>query len=73
MRGYNYDNWLTEPYEDHYYEQEKERIEEEKRIKEHLENIQVLKTEEEIEDYLVYYDLEEDPRETHRHLLGSGG
>jgi hypothetical protein len=73
MRGVNYDSWLTEPYEQDYYESEKERIEEEERIKEHLENLSVLKTEEEIEDYLVYYDLEEDPRETHRHLLGSGG
>jgi hypothetical protein len=71
MRGYNYDNWLTEPYEQDYYEQEKERIEEEERIKEHLENLSVLKTEQEIEDYLVYYDLEEDPREIHGHLLGS--
>ena len=73
MRGVNYDNWLTEPYENNYNEAEEERIEEEERIKEHLENLQVLKTEQEIEDYLVYHDLEEDPRETHGHLLGGGG
>jgi hypothetical protein len=58
----SYDNWLTEPYEQEYYESEKERIEEEKRIKEHLENLSVLKTEEEIEEYLDYYNIK-DPRE----------
>ena len=54
----NYDTWLSQPYEDHYYEAEKERREREY----HLENISVLKTEEEIEEYLDYYHIE-DPRE----------
>lgn len=54
----SYDNWLTDPYEQHYYEAEKERREREY----HLENISVLKTEEDIEDYLFYYNID-DPRE----------
>lgn len=54
----SYDTWLSQAYEDHYYEAEKERREKE----EHLENISVLKTEEDIEDYLSYYNID-DPRE----------
>ena len=59
MRQYdlpNYDNWLNSnnPY-DRDYEMEQER-------EYHLENISVLKTEEDIEEYLRYYKIE-DPRE----------
>lgn len=54
----SYDTWLSQPYEDYYYEAEKERRQREY----HLENISVLKTEEEIEEYLEYYDID-DPRE----------
>ena len=53
----NYDNWLTDPYEQHYYEAEKERREREY----HLEKIKEL-TEEEIEDYLFDHNID-DPRE----------
>jgi len=54
----NYDTWLSDPYEQHYYEAEKERREKEY----HLENISVLETEEEIEEYLLDNRIE-DPRE----------
>jgi hypothetical protein len=59
MRQYdlpNYDNWLNSnnPY-DRDYELEEER-------EYHLENISVLKTEEDIEEYLLYHKIE-DPRE----------
>lgn len=59
MRAYdipNYDNWLNSnnPY-DRDYELEEER-------EYHLENISVLKTEEDIEEYLFYHKIE-DPRE----------
>ena len=59
MRQYdlpNYDNWLNRynPYDRDY------EIEEEREY--HLENISVLKTEEDIEEYLRYYKIE-DPRE----------
>ena len=54
----SYDTWLSQPYEDYYYEAEKERRQREY----HLENISVLQTEEEIEEYLEYYDID-DPRE----------
>ena len=59
MRQYdlpNYDNWLNSnnPYDRDY------EIEEEKEY--HLENISVLKTEEDIEEYLFYHKIE-DPRE----------
>jgi hypothetical protein len=59
MRQYdlpNYDNWLNSnnPYDRDY------EIEEEREY--HLENISVLKTEEDIEEYLRYYKIE-DPRE----------
>lgn len=59
MRAYdlpNYDNWLNSnnPY-DRDYELEQER-------EYHLENISVLKTEEDIEEYIRYYKIE-DPRE----------
>ena len=59
MRGYdlpNYDNWLNSnnPYDREY------EIEEEREY--HLENISVLKTEEDIEEYLFYHKIE-DPRE----------
>ena len=59
MRAYdlpNYDNWLNSnnPY-DRDYELEEER-------EYHLENISVLKTEEDIEEYLRYHKIE-DPRE----------
>ena len=59
MRQYdlpNYDNWLSRynPYDRDY------EIEEEREY--HLENISVLKTEEDIEEYLRYYKIE-DPRE----------
>jgi hypothetical protein len=54
----SYDTWLSQPYEDHYYEAEKERREKEY----HLENLSVLETEEEIEEYLDYYNIK-DPRE----------
>jgi hypothetical protein len=59
MRQYdlpNYDNWLNSnnPY-DRDYELEEER-------EYHLENISVLKTEEDIEEYLRYYKIE-DPRD----------
>ena len=59
MRGYdlpNYDNWLNSnnPY-DREYELEEER-------EYHLENISVLKTEEDIEEYLFYHNID-DPRE----------
>jgi hypothetical protein len=59
MRAYdlpNYDNWLNSnnPY-DRDYELEEER-------EYHLENISVLKTEEDIEEYIRYYKIE-DPRE----------
>ena len=52
----NYDNWLNSnnPY-DREYELEEER-------EYHLENISVLKTEEDIEEYLFYHNIE-DPRE----------
>ena len=53
----NYDTWLSQSYEDHYYEAEKERREKE----EHLENISVL-NEEEIEEYLDYHNIK-DPRD----------
>ena len=58
MRAYdlpNYDNWLNSnnPY-DRDYELEEER-------EYHLENISVLKTEEDIEEYLFYHKIE-DPR-----------
>ena len=56
----NYDTWLSQPYEDHYYEAEKERLEREY----HLERIEGL-TEEEIEDYLFAEDIE-DPRKYQR-------
>ena len=51
----NYDTWLSDPYEQHYYEAEKERREKEY----HLENISVLETEEEVEEYLFYYNIED--------------
>lgn len=59
MRQYdlpNYDHWLNSnnPY-DRDYELEEER-------EYHLENISVLKTEEDIEEYLRYHKIE-DPRE----------
>ena len=59
MRAYdlpNYDNWLNSnnPYDREY------EIEEEREY--HLENISVLKTEEDIEEYLFYHKIE-DPRE----------
>jgi hypothetical protein len=59
MRAYdlpNYDNWLNRcnPYDREY------EIEEEREY--HLENISVLKTEEDIEEYLFYHNIE-DPRE----------
>ena len=59
MRQYdlpNYDNWLNSnnPY-DRDYELEEER-------EYHLENISVLETEEDIEEYLRYHKIE-DPRE----------
>ena len=59
MRAYdlpNYDNWLNryKPYDREY------EIEEEREY--HLENISVLKTEEDIEEYLRYHKIE-DPRE----------
>ena len=59
MRAYdlpNYDNWLNSnnPYDRDY------EIEEEREY--HLENISVLKTEEDIEEYLFYHKIE-DPRE----------
>jgi hypothetical protein len=59
MRAYdlpNYDNWLNSnnPY-DREYELEEER-------EYHLENISVLKTEEDIEEYIRYHKIE-DPRE----------
>jgi hypothetical protein len=59
MRAYdlpNYDNWLNSnnPYDREY------EIEEEREY--HLENISVLKTEEDIEEYLFYHNIE-DPRE----------
>jgi len=56
MNGVNYDNWLNSnnPY-DRDYELEEER-------EYHLENISVLKTEEDIEEYIRYYKIE-DPRE----------
>jgi hypothetical protein len=59
MRQYdlpNYDNWLNSnnPYDREY------EIEEEREY--HLENISVLKTEEDIEEYLFYHKIE-DPRE----------
>ena len=59
MRAYdlpNYDNWLNRynPYDREY------EIEEEREY--HLENISVLKTEEDIEEYLFYHKIE-DPRE----------
>ena len=52
----NYDNWLNSnnPYDRDY------EIEEEREY--HLENISVLKTEEDIEEYLFYHKIE-DPRE----------
>ena len=64
----NYDTWLFEPYEKYYNECEEHERKEDKIIG-HLDDISVLKTEEEIEDYLRYHDID-DPRETHRHLLG---
>ena len=56
MNNCNYDNWLNSnnPY-DRDYELEEER-------EYHLENISVLKTEEDIEEYIRYYKIE-DPRE----------
>ena len=59
MRQYdipNYDNWLNSnnPY-DRDYELEEER-------EYHLENISVLETEEDIEEYIRYHKIE-DPRE----------
>ena len=59
MRQYdipNYDNWLNKgnPY-DRDYELEEER-------EYHLENISVLETEEDIEEYIRYHKIE-DPRE----------
>lgn len=59
MRAYdipNYDNWLNSnnPYDREY------EIEEERQY--HLENISVLKTEEDIEEYIRYHKIE-DPRE----------
>jgi hypothetical protein len=59
MRAYdlpNYDNWLNSnnPH-DREYELEEER-------EYHLENISVLKTEEDIKEYLFYHNIE-DPRE----------
>ena len=52
----NYDNWLNRynPYDKDY------ELEEEREY--HLENISVLKTEEDIEEYLFYHKIE-DPRE----------
>jgi len=59
MRQYdlpNYDNWLNSnnPYDREYELEEKREY--------HLENISVLKTEEDIEEYLFYHNIE-DPRE----------
>jgi hypothetical protein len=56
MNGVNYDNWLNSnnPYDTDY------ELEEEREY--HLENISVLKTEEDIEEYIRYYKIE-DPRE----------
>ena len=54
----SYDTWLSDPYEQHYYEAFLEQKEKEY----HLENISVLETEEEVEEYLDYYNIE-DPRE----------
>jgi hypothetical protein len=59
MRQYdlpNYDNWLNSnnPYDRDY------EIEEEREY--HLENISVLKTEEDIEEYIRYHKIE-DPRD----------
>jgi hypothetical protein len=59
MRQYdlpNYDNWLNRynPYDRDY------EIEEEREY--HLENISVLKTEEDIEEYIRYHKIE-DPRD----------
>jgi len=56
MNGYSYDTWLSDPYEQHYNEAEKERQEREY----HLEQIKGL-TEEEIEDYL-FAERIDDPR-----------
>ena len=59
MRAYdlpNYDNWLNSnnPYDkDYELEQDREY---------HLENISVLKTEEDLEEYIRYHKIE-DPRE----------
>lgn len=53
----NYDNWLTEPYNNYYYEAEKERRQREY----HLEQIEGM-DEEEIEDYLFDHEID-DPRE----------
>ena len=56
MRNCNYDNWLNRynPYDKDY------ELEEEREY--HLENISVLKTEEDIEEYIRYHKIE-DPRE----------
>ena len=56
MNGVNYDNWLNSnnPYDKDY------ELEEEREY--HLENISVLKTEEDIEEYIRYHKIE-DPRE----------
>ena len=64
----SYDAWLFEPYEKYYNECEKHERKEDKIIG-HLDDISVLKTEEEIEAYLRYHEID-DPRETHKHLLG---
>jgi len=66
----SYDTWLFEPYEKYYNECEKREREEDK-ILGYLEDISVLKTEEEIEEYLRCKEID-DPRETHKHLLGGG-
>ena len=52
----SYDNWLNSnnPYDLADYEQREKEY--------HLENISVLETEEEVEEYLFYYNIE-DPRE----------
>lgn len=63
----SYDTWLSQAYEDHYYEAEKERREREY----HLEQLEGL-TEEEIEDYLFDHNIE-DPREKQWYLLGGRG
>ena len=64
----SYDTWLSDPYEQHYYEAEKERREKE----EHLENISVLETEEEIEEFLQQIGMTLDELELAEEMFGMG-